>query len=131
MRNLVRSLAFLFFAGALAGTLSSLSLWLLGAAGVTAQWGIALAPELTPEWLESRVVVGGLWGLVLAPFLGDSANRLLGLGAGFGILPACHVVMVQWSSPTGPGAWAPVLVLALGMAWGLTTAALALALRET
>jgi len=131
MRELARRLAFLFLAGALAGAITSLGWWLLGAAGVMDQWGIALAPELTPEWLESRLVTGGLWGLLLLPFFGDAANRLLGLGAGVGILPACHVVMVQWSRPTEPGALAPVLVLAFCVVWGLSAAGLVLALRET
>ncbi len=131
MRELARRMAFLFFAGALAGAITSLGWWLLGAAGVLAQWGVALAPELTLEWLESHLVTGGLWGLLLLPFLGDTANRLLGLGAGVGLLPACHVVMVQWSRPTEPGALAPVLVLAFCVVWGLATAGLVLALRET
>jgi hypothetical protein len=130
MREWARRLAFLFFAGALAGVLTSLGWWLLGAAGVMAQWGIALAPELTPVWLKSHLVTGGLWGMLLLPFSSDAPNRLLGLGAGIGLLPTCHVVMVQWTSPTGPGALAPFLVLAFCLLWGLATAGLLLALRE-
>jgi len=44
MRELARRLAFLFLAGALAGAITSLGWWLLGAAGVMDLWGIALAP---------------------------------------------------------------------------------------
>ena len=130
MREVARRLAFLFFAGAVGALVSGLALWLLGAAGVTAQWGIALAPALTPEWLGDRVVLGGLWGLILTPFFNDPPNRLVGLGAGISLLPASHVLFVEWAGPTQAGPLSPLFVLAVWLAWGLVTGGLALALRD-
>lgn len=130
MRDLARRLAVLFFAGAVGGLVGSLVLWLLGAAGVTAQWGISLAPPLTLAWLETRVLVAGLWGLLLVPFFHDPANRLTGLGAALSLLPTCQVLFVQWPEPTHAGTLSPLLVGALGLTWGLVTAGMTLAMRD-
>ena len=32
--------------------------------GVTALFGVAIAPTLTPTWLYPRIVWGGLWGFL-------------------------------------------------------------------
>lgn len=130
MRELARRLAMLFFAGAVGGLVSSLGLWLLGAAGVTAQWGIAIAPALTADWLQTRVVLGGLWALLLTPFYQDPPNRMMGLAAGASLLPTCHVLFVQWSSPTQAGPLSPLFVAAVWVVWGLVSGGMAIALRD-
>lgn len=130
MREFCRKLALLFFAGAVGALVSSLAMWLLGAAGVTAQWGVAIAPALTAHWLQRRIMEGALWALLLIPFYNDPPNRLVGLSAALSLLPTCYVLLVVWSSPTQYGQLAPLFVLAFNLVWGLVTGGMVIALRD-
>ena len=61
---MLRNLALSYAAGSAGGVANSLMVWLCGASGITAAFGVAIAPPLTPAWLYPRVVWGGLWGLL-------------------------------------------------------------------
>lgn len=130
MRGFFRGLALLFFAGAIGGLVSGLTTWLLGAAGVTAQWGVSLAPALSPAWLDRRMVEFGLWAFLLIPFMGDPPNRLVGLACALSLLPTCYVLLVLWGSPTQHGQLGPLFVLAEHLLWGLVTGGMLIALRD-
>lgn len=130
MREFLRKLALLFFAGAIGGLVSSLTMWLLGAAGVTGQWGVTIAPALTAHWLSRRLVEGGLWAFLLTPFYHDPPNRLVGLAAALSLLPTCHVLFILWSSPTQNGQLGPLFILAFNLVWGLVTGGMLVALRD-
>ena len=67
-----RKLTLVFAAGCLGGLLNSLAVWLFGLTGITALFGVAIAPTLTPTWLYPRIVWGGLWGFL---FLGNSLSK--------------------------------------------------------
>ena len=65
-------LTLVFASGCLGGLLNSLTVWLFGITGITALFGVAIAPTFTPTWLYPRIVWGGLWGFL---FLGNSWNK--------------------------------------------------------
>ncbi|MBN2419599.1 MAG: hypothetical protein JXL81_09465 [Deltaproteobacteria bacterium] len=37
--------------------------WLACDLGITRSVGVSMAPALTPNWLYSKIVWGGIWGL--------------------------------------------------------------------
>ncbi len=84
MSNFGQRMTVTFSAGCLGGLINSLALWLIGQAGITAEFGVKLAPSLSPEWLYPRIVWGGIWGfLFLLPLLRSDTllqGLLLSLG---------------------------------------------------
>lgn len=115
-----------FSAGCLGGLVNSLALWLIGQAGVTARFGVRLAPPLTPEWLYARLVWGGIWGfLFLLPLLRSDTllqGFLLSLGPTlvqlFLVFPQSGKGMLGLQL----GMWTPVFVVLLNAVWGVTAA---------
>jgi hypothetical protein len=49
-------LLILFAVGCVRALANSISIWLLGDQGITAQLGIAIAPRLNSSWLYPRIV---------------------------------------------------------------------------
>ncbi|MFA6222529.1 MAG: hypothetical protein WC647_09455 [Desulfomonilaceae bacterium] len=62
MKNVLRSLSFVFSAGCFGGLVNSLEVFLVGHFGVTEAMGVKMAPEFMPMWLYPRIVWGGVWG---------------------------------------------------------------------
>lgn len=122
-----RNAALAFSAGALGGLANGLLLWLLGAAGITAALGVAVAPEITPAWLYPRLVWGGLWGgLLLLPLLSRSPVRR---GLVFGCAPALVQLFIVFPYKLGQGMgglalgeMTPLLVVVVNLAWGIVAA---------
>jgi len=126
MSNFGQRMTVTFSAGCLGGLINSLALWLIGQAGITAQFGVKLAPSLSPEWLYPRLVWGGIWGsLFLLPLL-RSDTLLQGLLLSLGPTIA-QLFLVFPKSGKGMfglhlGTWTPVFVLFFNAIWGVTAA---------
>ena len=122
-----RKLSLVFSSGCFGGLVNSLVLWFFGAKGITAHFGVKLAPPLTPPWLYPRLVWGGIWGfLFLFPFLRRS---ILGRGLLYSLGPTLVQLFVVFPYRTGQGVWGinlgymtPVFVLFFNAVWGVFTA---------
>ena len=126
MTKFFKGLSLAFSAGSFGALLSSLFIWFLGAKGVTASYGVDIAPELTRLWLYPRIVWGGLWGFLFClPYLKGS-YFLRGLL--YGIPPTLVQLFIIFPFSAGRGfmgfylGWlTPVFVLIFNAAWGVTT----------
>lgn len=128
MRTFLQKLALAFGAGALGGLANSLLVWFLGAVGITAALGVAIAPEITPGWLYPRLVWGGLWGgLLLLPVL-PGAFIARGLLLGLGPALVQLFIVFPYKAEKGMaglalGEMTPLIVLFVNLVWGLVAVA--------
>ena len=124
MRGFLRSLTLAFSAGCLGGLLNSITVWFLGSRGITASFGVQIAPDLTPAWLYPRIVWGGIWGILFVlPFLRRSyffKGILYSLG------PTIVQLFVVFPMKVDKGVMGldlgnmtPVLVLFFNAVWGV------------
>lgn len=126
MRSLTR-LSQVFSAGCLGGLVNSLAVWIFGVIGITAAFGVKIAPPLTRPWLYQRIVWGGIWGLLfLLPLL--SKRRVL-QGLLFSLGPTLVQLFVVFPVQAGKammgldlGPLTPVFVLIFNAVWGVTAA---------
>lgn len=123
-------LAACFAAGTLGALANSLFAWLAGAGGIPALAGVALAPDLTLEWLYPRLVWGGLWGLVY--FLTVRTHRVrrqwVRKGLVVSLLPTLAQLFYFFPYQTGLGQMGvglgtltPLFVLLYNGVWGFAT----------
>lgn len=123
----MKKLLIFFAAGCLGGFANSLAVWLFGQYGITASFGVAIAPTLTPAWLYPRLVWGGIWGLIfILPML---QSRLLLKGTILSIFPTLVQLLVIFPYQTHKGLGGielgmltPLFVLFFNWIWGMTTA---------
>ena len=116
-----------FSAGCLGGLANSLAVWAFGANGITHQFGVAIAPTLTPAWLYPRIVWGGIWGFVfLLPFLN---SKLILKGAIISIFPTLVQLFVVFPLKAHKGylgldlgMYTPVFVVFFNLVWGIVSA---------
>jgi hypothetical protein len=130
-------IAIAYACGSLGGFITALLIWLLGALNVTSAAGVAIAPPLSPDWLYSRAVWGGLWGFIfLPPFLAHRTWWTRALVFSLGPTLVTWLVVLPFKAGAGLfgldlGILAPVFVLAFNAVWGLATAyAIALTYRD-
>jgi hypothetical protein len=106
---------------------NGLALWLAGSQGITAHFGVSMAPALTPAFMYHRVVWGGIWGLIfILPFFKSS---VLLRGLIFSLAPTAVQFWVVFPMILGKGAlgldlgvMTPVFVVLLNALWGWTAA---------
>ncbi|MBI4082417.1 MAG: hypothetical protein HY423_07375 [Candidatus Lambdaproteobacteria bacterium] len=124
MRNVLSRANQCFAAGALAGFLLSLVIWLAGLFGLFLMLGIGFIPQLTPGWMYQRVAWGGLWGLLFAtPLLASLKPWRRGLV--LSLFPAAAALLIFNPYKDGLGffglamgpAW-PFIVLFFNLLWG-------------
>lgn len=117
-------LSVVFAAGAFGALLNSLFVWTVGASGVGALIGTAIAPSLTPGWLYPRLVWGGIWGvLFLLPGL-RQPNIRTGLLASLGPSAVQLFIVLPMKAGKGVaglalGPGTPLLVLCANAVWGV------------
>jgi hypothetical protein len=124
---MVRRLAIAYFAGAVAGLVASLALWIAGRAELTAALGVSIAPPLAWDWLSRRVLWGGLWGLGF-PWVARRDMTPVRAGLALSLVPSCAELF--WALPSaghqllgvGLGALTPIVVLLANAVWGWTLA---------
>jgi len=122
----MKKLLIFFAAGCVGALINSLAIWLLGEQGITARFGIAIAPNLSPNWLYPRIVWGGIWGLLFVlPML---TSRPLSKGLLLSLFPtAVQLLLVFPQAHKGLGGvelglYTPILVLVVNGLWGAATA---------
>jgi hypothetical protein len=123
----LRRVSVSFAAGCLGGVTDSLAVWLAGVKGITASFGVSIAPPLTAPWMYQRVVWGGIWGaLFLLPFFKRS---VLGRSFLYSLGPTLVQLLVVFPYQAGKGLlglqlgnYTPLFVLVFNFIWGLTAA---------
>lgn len=117
-----------FFAAGCVGALAnSLMVWFLGDAGITRQFGVSIAPALTPEWLYPRIVWGGIWGLIfMLPML---QTKPVMKGTLLSLFPTAVQLFVVFPLKANKGVggldlglYTPAFVLFFNWIWGVVTA---------
>jgi hypothetical protein len=127
MDKLAKNLSLVFGAGCLGGLINSLAVWLFGEAGITAAFGVKIAPQLSAPWLYPRIVWGGIWGvLFLLPLM--KRNYLI-RGLIFSLGPTLVQLFVVFPMKANKGvmgldlgALTPVAVIVFNAIWGITAA---------
>ncbi|MCB2186827.1 MAG: hypothetical protein KQJ78_10445 [Deltaproteobacteria bacterium] len=127
MTGILAALSLAFTAGAVGGLVNGVVVWLTGDVGLTAALGINIAPALTPGFLYSKMVWGGIWGIgLLAPLLG---RNLLLRGIIWSLAPSLVMLLLIFPLRLGQG-WfgfnlgllTPAYVLVVNAVWGLAAA---------
>jgi len=127
MKNFIRRLSLVFAAGALGALVNSTALWLCGKYGVTAQFGVKLAPALTPAWLYPRLVWGGIFGVLFVLPLAQNRPFLQGLLISLGPTIVQLFVIFPYQLNKGMmglelGSLTPLFVLFFNAVWGVAAA---------
>ena len=123
----MKTLSICFAAGCLGALANSLVVWLFGDLGLTREFGVAIAPALTPGWLYPRIVWGGIWGLsFMLPVL---VGRPLLKGLLLSLLPTLVQLFVVFPYKAHKGLagldlglLTPAFVVSFNAVWGLVTA---------
>ncbi len=127
MKSAFRAISIVFAAGALGGLVNSLCVWLCGAIGLTARFGVQISPPLTLPWLYQRLAWGGLWGfLFLLPLLPGKTWMRAFL---FSLAPTAAQFLWVFPLKAGAGyfgltlgALTPVFVIVFNAIWGFVAA---------
>lgn len=91
----LRKISLAFSAGSLGALANSIAAWLFGLLGITAAFGVHIAPALSKSWLYPRIVWGGIWGLVLLVPLIRKSSALN--GAVLSIAPTLVTLLVVFT----------------------------------
>ena len=119
-----------FCAGMLGALCSSLVAWQSGQMGFPAMAGVRMAPSLTPDWIYSRLVWGGLWGLTYFLAVGPLKSRRhwARKGLWISLLPTIFQLLVVYPYMTNHrwlglelGQLTPLFIFAYNLVWGLCT----------
>ncbi len=119
-----------FCAGMLGALCSSLVAWQAGRMDLHVMAGVSMSPSLTPAWLYSRLVWGGLWGLVyflaVGPF--KSRRHWARKGLWISLLPTAFQLFVVYPYMTRHewlgldlGQLTPLFVFLYNLVWGFCT----------
>lgn len=124
---MLRNLSLAFSAGCLGGLANSIAVWGSGELGITAAFGVGIAPALTLAWLYPRIVWGGIWGFLFVVTIPGVRWWVRGLI--FSLGPSFVQLLVIFPTQTlagrfglGLGALTPVFVLLFNAVWGLVAA---------
>jgi hypothetical protein len=117
-----------FFAAGCAGGLGfAVAVWFSGDVGFTSALGVSYHHSLTPGWLYSRIVWGGIWGILFLLPLPRSSLILKGLI--LSLLPTAFQLLVVFPLFTGNGIGGlnlgiltPLAILLFNCIWGIVTA---------
>ncbi len=119
-----------FCAGMLAALCSSLIAWQAGQMGLPAMIDVRMSPSLTPDWIYSRTVWGGLWGLTYFLTVGSQKSRRhwARKGLWISILPTAFQLCYVYPYMTGHnwlgldlGQLTPLLIFLSNLVWGFCT----------
>lgn len=124
MQDLAKSLSLTYAAGTVGALANALVVWILGAAGINAALGVKIAPALTPAFIYSKLVWGGLWGFVfLLPFFPGSPI-IRGLVYSIGPTLVQLLLVFPFKLDKGMmgldlGTLTPVFVIVANAVWGV------------
>jgi hypothetical protein len=123
----MKKLLLFFAAGCLGALANSIAVWQFGQHGITSEFGVSIAPTLSPAWLYPRIVWGGLWGLLfIFPML---QSRLLLKGTILSLFPTAVTLFIVFPYVANKGIagielgqMTPVFVIFFNWVWGIITA---------
>lgn len=128
--TLLQESALGFAAGAVGGLANSFVVWVFGVLGITALFGVAIAPEWTLSWLYPRIVWGGLWGLIV-PYTPSLVGPVIRSGLLVGLAPTFVQLFVVFPLKTqqgllglGLGTLTPLFVFLFNVTWAIATVSL-------
>ncbi|MDH3454985.1 MAG: hypothetical protein OEL80_07530 [Desulfuromonadales bacterium] len=119
-----------FCAGLLGALCSSLVIWQAGQMGFPAMAGVRMSPALTPGWLYSRLVWGGIWGLAYFLAVGPLKSRRhwARKGLWISLLPTAFQLFFVYPHMTQHGLLGldlgqltPLFIFLYNLVWGLCT----------
>jgi hypothetical protein len=126
MRPSLSGISLFFAAGVFGALVNSLVVWASGDYGITAAYGISIAPKMTPGFLYPRLVWGGLWGLAF--FIPLRYNIFL-KGLLLSLMPSLVMLFIVFPYQKAAGTagmdlgrLTPLFVLIVNAVWGLSTA---------
>jgi len=127
MGNLARKSSMMFGAGCLGGLVNSLVVWIFGWYGITAAFGVKIAPQLSAPWLYPRIVWGGIWGLLFLLPLMKKSIFLRGLIFSLGPTLVQLFIVFPMKASKGVmgfdlGSLTPLAVVVFNAVWGVTAA---------
>ncbi len=127
MKKFLRKLTILFSSGCLGGLINSLTVWIFGERGITALFGVKIAPHLTAAWLYPRIVWAGIWGLIF--LLPLSLKSVLFRGFLYSLGPTIAQLFIVFPGKAakgvmglGLGDMTPIFVLFFNAVWGISVA---------
>ena len=123
----MKKLLLFFAAGCLGALANSIAVWQFGQLGITSEYGVSIAPSLSPAWLYPRIVWGGIWGfLFILPIL---QSRLLLKGSILSLFPTAVMLFIVFPYQANKGIagielglMTPVFVIFFNWVWGIITA---------
>jgi hypothetical protein len=126
MGKFFKNTSLIFAAGCFGGLFKGLVAWLFGAIGISALLGSHFAPPLTPAWIYSHVVWGGIWAWLFLLPVKDFSYFSLGV---IYSLPQTLISLLVLMPNMNRGLFGlklgymtPLLVFFFGLIWGITTA---------
>jgi len=116
-----------YSAGCLGGLANSLLVWFFGEQGITQQFGVAITPHLTLDWLYPRIVWGGVWGLLFVlPLLSSKPFKQ---GSVLSLVPTAVQLFIifpfiayKGMGGLDLGLLTPLFILFFNWIWGVVTA---------
>ena len=120
----LKTIIYLFIAGALGGLVTGIIVWALGAGGITPALGFNMVPDFSLGWIFRRVFASGIWGIIfLIPIY---RNSPLMKGAVLGLLPWLSSIfyVLPYVKKAGMfglelGMGTPLWTLVFGVMWGV------------
>lgn len=124
---MLRRLSAAYFAGAVAGLLVAVAVWIAGRAELTPLIGVDIAPSLSWDWLRERILSGSLWGLGY-PLVSRRGFTTVRTGLVLSLFPT--TLELLYSLPEAGsgllglelGALTPIFVLVKNGLWGFLVA---------
>jgi hypothetical protein len=126
MTKFFNKLSIIFAAGSFGGLMKGIFAWLFGAIGISAVFGVKYAPLLTPEWIYSHLVWGGIWALLF--FLPSRGLSPYTLGLLYSLPQTLMALFIRFPKMNKGmlglelGALTPLFILFYGAIWGIATA---------
>jgi hypothetical protein len=128
----LRRLSMSFSAGVFGALVNSLTIWYFGEIGIPKQFGVSIAPQLTPFYMYPRLVWGGLWGGLFMLNVMRGGSFYIGVFCR-GILLSLFPTMFQlfYIFPflvgkgmmgTALGSFTPLFVIFFNAIWGISAA---------
>lgn len=123
----MRKLLIYFSAGCSGGLAYGIAVSTFGDLGITSALGVSFHHGLSPGWVYSRVVWGGIWGILF--ILPLSQSNLFLKGSILSLLPASFQLFVVFPLLSNHsiggidlGLLTPLVILFFNWLWGVATA---------
>jgi hypothetical protein len=120
----MKKICLYFSAGSAGGLANGLVVWLFGYWGITTDFGVSIAPVLSPEYLYPRIVWGGIWAfLFVVPFM---KSKPIKKGIILSIFPTLVQLLVVFPLKAKKGylgidlgLLTPLFVIVFNAIWGM------------